>query len=187
LFALGPRLRGDDVEGEAPSALLSKEIAQTRNGGRHCCQPPLRRAKDLPVFAGRFGRSLPTSSILAQQLRRRVRSWFSPKTDPRRFAALLGSTLFSRFPLPCGVGSCDRKIDSSGASCRLVQCVFDPPTSRRVSASRPRTIACRRRSDLWSLVAFGPVALPAGGPGPLPRSPSEYALADESLKAESLG
>jgi hypothetical protein len=21
-----------------------------RNGGRHCCQPPLRRAKDLPVF-----------------------------------------------------------------------------------------------------------------------------------------
>ena len=22
-----------------------------RNGGRHCCQPPLRRAKDLPVFA----------------------------------------------------------------------------------------------------------------------------------------
>jgi hypothetical protein len=22
-----------------------------RNGGRHCCQPPLRRAKDMPVFA----------------------------------------------------------------------------------------------------------------------------------------
>ena len=25
-----------------------------RNGGRHCCQPPLRRAKDLPVFATWF-------------------------------------------------------------------------------------------------------------------------------------
>ena len=25
-------------------------FSQTRNGGRHCCQPPLRRAKDLPVF-----------------------------------------------------------------------------------------------------------------------------------------
>jgi hypothetical protein len=25
-------------------------LAPNRNGGRHCCQPPLRRAKDLPVF-----------------------------------------------------------------------------------------------------------------------------------------
>jgi len=28
---------------------LSSAVAK-RNGGRHCCQPPLRRAKDLPVF-----------------------------------------------------------------------------------------------------------------------------------------
>ncbi len=28
----------------------SEGLFQMRNGGRHCCQPPLRRAKDLPVF-----------------------------------------------------------------------------------------------------------------------------------------
>jgi hypothetical protein len=28
----------------------STSLSQTRNGGRHRCQPPLRRAKDLPVF-----------------------------------------------------------------------------------------------------------------------------------------
>jgi hypothetical protein len=27
-----------------------RALAPNRNGGRHCCQPPLRRAKDLPVF-----------------------------------------------------------------------------------------------------------------------------------------
>lgn len=46
-----------------------------RNGGRHCCQPPLRRAKDLPVFATwlirPFGQTNPLS-ILAHQLRRRL-------------------------------------------------------------------------------------------------------------------
>ena len=26
------------------------KCAPNRNGGRHCCQPPLRRAKDMPVF-----------------------------------------------------------------------------------------------------------------------------------------
>ena len=36
----------------ANSALGSTREAQAQkgNGGRHCCQPPLRRAKDLPVF-----------------------------------------------------------------------------------------------------------------------------------------
>jgi hypothetical protein len=27
-----------------------RRASHKRNGGRHCCQPPLRRAKDLPVF-----------------------------------------------------------------------------------------------------------------------------------------
>ena len=47
-----------------------------RNGGRHCCQPPLRRAKDLPVFAlGSNARRFPNPlSILAHQLRRRFLS-----------------------------------------------------------------------------------------------------------------
>ena len=43
-----------------------------RNGGRHCCQPPLRRASDLPVFArlvpcGTRLRSWPTSSGVASR------------------------------------------------------------------------------------------------------------------------
>jgi len=48
------------------------------NGGRHCCQPPLRRAKDMPVFVRPGPRSpkglVPRFSILAHQLRRRFRS-----------------------------------------------------------------------------------------------------------------
>lgn len=55
----------------------AKRVCPKRNGGRHCCQPPLRRAKDLPVFLGLVDRTLrPTFplSILAHQLRRRFRS-----------------------------------------------------------------------------------------------------------------
>src|SRR3954463_9723760 len=45
------------------------------NGGRHCCQPPLRRAKDLPVFVTWSKPEGPNPlSILAHQLRRRFRS-----------------------------------------------------------------------------------------------------------------
>src|SRR5438105_7231209 len=40
-----------------------------RNGGRHCCQPPLRRAKDLPVFV--------TWSIEPYGLPTRSRSWLT--------------------------------------------------------------------------------------------------------------
>src|SRR3954451_22078091 len=34
------------------SRLLGSQlyVGPKKNGGRHCCQPPLRRAKDLPVF-----------------------------------------------------------------------------------------------------------------------------------------
>jgi len=40
-----------------------------RNGGRHCCQPPLRRAKDLPVFV--------TWLIVPFGLPSRSRSWLT--------------------------------------------------------------------------------------------------------------
>jgi hypothetical protein len=40
-----------------------------RNGGRHCCQPPLRRAKDMPVFV--------TWLIEAFALPTRSRSWLT--------------------------------------------------------------------------------------------------------------
>jgi hypothetical protein len=46
-----------------------------RNGGRHCCQPPLRRAKDMPVFVTWSSENpkapMNPLSILAHQLRRR--------------------------------------------------------------------------------------------------------------------
>ena len=52
-----------------------------RNGGRHCCQPPLRRAKDMPVFVT-WSPENPKApknplSILTHQLRRRFRSGIS--------------------------------------------------------------------------------------------------------------
>ena len=73
-----------------------------RNGGRHCCQPPLRRAKDMPVFV--------TWLIEPFGLPTRSRSWLTSSgvashhlPEPggliqRCSAALLGSTtLASRF------------------------------------------------------------------------------------------
>jgi hypothetical protein len=46
--------------------------APNRNGGRHCCQPPLRRAKDLPVFVtwpqgARFRSWLTSSGVASHQ------------------------------------------------------------------------------------------------------------------------
>ena len=62
--------------------------AHKRNGGRHCCQPPLRRAKDLPVFVTWLqkpeGLRNPLS-ILAHQLRRRFPSGYSPARGARLF------------------------------------------------------------------------------------------------------
>jgi hypothetical protein len=53
-------------------------MRQKGNGGRHCCQPPLRRAKDLPVFVTWLKPEGPDPlSILAHQLRRRFRSGIS--------------------------------------------------------------------------------------------------------------
>lgn len=73
-----------------------------RNGGRHCCQPPLRRAKDMPVFV--------TWSMEPCGLPTRSRSWLTSSgvashhlPEPgglvqRCSTALLGSiTLASRF------------------------------------------------------------------------------------------
>ena len=44
-------------------------MRHNRNGGRHCCQPPLRRAKDMPVFV--------TWLIEAFGLPTRSRSWLT--------------------------------------------------------------------------------------------------------------
>ena len=42
--AAGPR------EQSLPCGGARAAAVPNRNGGRHCCQPPLRRAKDMPVF-----------------------------------------------------------------------------------------------------------------------------------------
>lgn len=56
----------------------SRFISRNGNGGRHCCQPPLRRAKDLPVFVTWSSENpkapMNPLSILAHQLRRRFPS-----------------------------------------------------------------------------------------------------------------
>ena len=75
----------------AEAARRAKWPAHNRNGGRHCCQPPLRRAKDLPVFVNLVRsrkRSVTPLSILAHQLRRR----FPPSRSLLRGARLIYST-----------------------------------------------------------------------------------------------
>ena len=59
-----------------PPPLGRVSQAPNSNGGRHCCQPPLRRAKDMPVFAtwSKTREGPDPLSILAHQLRRRLPS-----------------------------------------------------------------------------------------------------------------
>lgn len=52
LAAVGRRAQSRAGEGRgAAEAAGQMERTANRNGARHCCQAPLRRAKDLPVFA----------------------------------------------------------------------------------------------------------------------------------------
>ena len=92
-------------------------LCPNRNGGRHCCQPPLRRAKDLPVFVAwsRSRKSLnPTSRSWLTSSGVASHRIFPPKRSPtdllisatRRIARLstrlawrLGLGLL-RIPLP---------------------------------------------------------------------------------------
>ncbi len=130
-----------------------------RNGGRHCCQPPLRRARicrcssfgsaeaspsldpgspaqaSLPTAAAR--ESLAFSSFPSRREFRLGPLMPCPKTRQLRCStALLGmTTSTSRFarPTPKSVGAASRKrkIISSGASCRLVRSGSISPTPTR--------------------------------------------------------
>src|SRR4051812_24758889 len=56
--------------GEVPQCGMKRKLSSANgNGGRHCCQPPLRRAKDMPVFA--------TWLIEPEGLSTRSRSWLT--------------------------------------------------------------------------------------------------------------
>ena len=154
-----------------------------RNGGRHCCQPPLRRAKDLPVFVTCV-RSDPKVqpdpfSILAHQLRRRFLpnrslrggAWPVYRFATRRIAnpstclaCPKAEALFQNSPAFHGP-SWDDLYRVPLCSPFLPKKVREPrratgsPLFRRLlptgSASAPKSLnnACRRRSDLWSPAA----------------------------------
>ena len=161
-------------------------LSAQRNGGRHCCQPPLRRAKDMPVFVTWSAEnpkapmkpaldpgSPAQASLPIQQLPPRrsrsglpdcaARGFAGPSPDPasllepksfeaktvRRSAALLGSiTLASRFAhLP------HKEVGSRVAleEDRLFRRLFPADPEKNPKAL---SIACRRRSDLWSPAAL---------------------------------
>lgn len=124
-------------------------LAPNRNGARHCCQAPLRRAKDLPVFVTLISqpegpktrpRSWRTSSGVAFHLggpktrfvvrfssRKSLAPQF-PSAWPEGFSDLDVPRPFLGwvpFPWPVSLGgkppSAKASTSSSGASCRLVR------------------------------------------------------------------
>jgi hypothetical protein len=153
-----------------------------RNGGRHCCQPPLRRAKDLPVFATlviRTRRSqkpvldpgAPAQASLSILAVRRPGSLFgsaperasppnSPPLGPKASATLM-------FRGPSWAGSLPRGLPPWGGNRprqsehQLFRRLL--PTGPEIRSLRhrpggqfsfePHSIACRRRSVLPSLAA----------------------------------
>jgi hypothetical protein len=192
------RRRSRRVPATAGLALLPN-----RNGGRHCCQPPLRRAKDLPVFVtllvksedptDRF-RSWLTSSgvascsntlseeklsgLLACAARRPAcRSIVQPARRPgiRNFAALLGMTA------PAFVWLCRSEDRSSRVALEGRSSLPAPLPDLPLACFRGSTpAACR--------VEIGPFAPSSRGRlGRPSRSPDDYALRPESLQAKKPG
>ena len=154
-----------------------------RNGGRHCCQPPLRRALDLPVFVTWIACAPPSFDPSSPAQASRLDDDPDPKTVfSVLVAALLGSTLFSRFPSLLRVRAAATERSTLPApladwSSELPICLHPEGLQRLICT----TIACRRRSVHRFLVAPFPK-----WPRPLPRSPLIYAPRSESLKAETL-
>jgi hypothetical protein len=119
-----------------------KEMGHKRNGGRHCCQPPLRRAKDLPVFV--------TWWIKAFALSTRSRSW------------LTSSGVASHPTAP----SCEEPCKSTGLRHPRVRWSFDPPglpSNRSPSAKAVRcSAALLGKSSIASRFAHLPRPLRRG-------------------------
>ena len=139
----------------------------TRNGGRHCCQPPLRRDLGLPVFAcsqgalgdPRLPRSLLTSSGVAfvsiAAPSSEALSPVPPASLSLRKAALPGPVLPSlAFDTPCGASSApDHPCGQTGLSLRLSSCPAAPARSLRPLPSPLRTLGpslvrCRPRPPI---------------------------------------
>ena len=135
--------------------------------------------RDLDRLRSPVLRSWLTSSGVASDhgcIRRHILDLPRPFLDRSSFRAfrspgcLAAAAERSKLPAPLASWSSERPI-----------CLHPEGFQRLVRI----TIACRRRSDLWSLVVSGEVALPFDGLEPLPRSPFEYAPRPESLQAES--
>ena len=144
-----------------------------RNGGRHRCQPPLRRAKDLPNLRNQIPGE-PNPRTPTHQLRRRFPPTTPSKEEPgdlyssapaeasllfraarpdpkvkadRCSAALLGITL-NRVPL------CPPRPKSLEAASRNRKITSSGASSRLASKGPRGTSHCLpRRSDLWSPAA----------------------------------
>ena len=160
----------------------SARLAPKGNGGRHCCQPPLRRAKDMPVFV--------TWLIEAFALPTRSRSWLTSSGVASHLATLSfekpGRSTVLRHPKVRWSFDLPGLIET-GASTKATRCsaalLGEPSTASRFahqSSEEPREprratgrslfrrlipadpnqnpkvlfIACRRRSDLWSPAAL---------------------------------
>jgi len=153
-----------------------------RNGGRHCCQPPLRRDLGLPVFARERPRGPAPFTILALQLRRRARF------DHR---SLVGSSFpGSASLLPCG----NRPASSGSAVARLSASVRSPSWRPATLAGEPASL---RLSTCPAAPArtLRPLPLPVRtlGPGLAPcvaRPASSFrgpSWADRSCRRTGLG
>jgi hypothetical protein len=175
------------------AAALSRPVSSpNRNGARHCCQAPLRRAKDLPVFVTLISQPegpktrprswLTSSGVVSHRggpktrflVRFGSRKSFSPQFPsawpegvrdldvPRPFLGRVPST---RLCLPGGeTALVQGSTNSSGASCRLV----------RKSA---RCVIAPRGSSASSLIPS-----PAGGDRSFRRSPRLPAVAGSPVR-----
>jgi hypothetical protein len=184
------------------------------NGGRHCCQPPLRRAKDLPVFV--------TWLIEAFALPTRSRSWLTSSgvashraapsseepgcpTRLRRPKVRLSfvlpgpvETVISTKTTPRSAALLGKPSIASRFAHRNSEELREPRRTtgrflfRRLlpagSNANPKalTITCRRRSDLWSPAAPACRCRLLGRPGPPSRSHEHHALPPRVAEAKFL-
>jgi hypothetical protein len=194
----------------------SERVCPNRNGARHCCQAPLRRAKDLPVFVTLISRTrrsqkpvldpgAPAQASLSITAVRRPGSLFgsaperasppnSPPHGPKASATLM-------FRGPSWAGSLLRGLSPWGGNRprksehQLFRRLL--PTGPELRSLRhrperqfsfePHSIACRRRSVLPSPSAsFWPLPAFRGGGDFRPDHELNLHKDSESRQAESL-
>ena len=112
-----------------------------RNGGRHCCQPPLRRALDLPVFpgSGPWGTSshdpgAPAQASLLRKAAPPLREPFPRRLSHPSLEVRFSCRLRRRFPLPLSGSSF-----ASAVLCRPLR-----------APSKEIASPCRLRTGPWS-------------------------------------